>query len=74
MIVNLAGGLRSLFAKRRIERELDEELAAFAEASAADHQRRGMTPEQAHRAALAELGSRNSVKHRRASHPTPAAN
>jgi predicted permease len=63
VISSISYGLRSLFARRRIERELDEELAAFAEASAADHQRRGMSPDQARHAALAEIGSRNSVKH-----------
>ena len=56
-------GLRSLFGKRRIESELDDELAAFAEAAASDHQRRGMSPEQARRAALLQTGSRNAVKH-----------
>jgi hypothetical protein len=56
-------GLRSLFAKRRVERELDEELAGFLEAAAADKQRGGMSAEQARRAAMAEMGSRNAVKH-----------
>src|ERR1700755_381046 len=56
-------GLRSLLAKRRIDRELDEELAAFADAATSDHQRRGLSPEQARRAALSPIGSRNTVKH-----------
>ena len=60
---SFAAGLRSLFKKHLIESELDEELAAFAAAAASDHQRRGMSPEQARRAALAEMGSRNSIKH-----------
>ena len=63
MISSIAAGLRSLFAKRRVERELDDELSAFAEAAAADHQSRGMTPEDARRAALTEMGSRNALKH-----------
>jgi len=56
-------GLRSLFQKRRIESELDDDLAAFADAATSDNQRRGMSPEQARRAALLQTGSRNSVKH-----------
>jgi predicted permease len=56
-------GLRSLFNKRRIESELDDELASFAEAAASDKQRRGMSPDEAYRAALVQTGSRNSVKH-----------
>ncbi len=56
-------GLRSLLAKRRVEKELDEELAGFLEAATADKQSAGMTVEQARRAAMAEMGSRNAVKH-----------
>ena len=62
-ISSIGMGLRSLFTKRRVERELDEELAGFLEAAAADKQRLGMTAEQARRAAMAEMGSRNAVKH-----------
>src|SRR5215472_3956842 len=56
-------GLRSLFQKRSVDRELDEELAAFAEASAADKQHTGMSREAAVRAARIEMGSSGSVKH-----------
>lgn len=64
IVSSIATGLRSLFTKRRIEQDLDEELAAFAEAAATDYERRGMTSEQARRAALAQMGSRNAVKHK----------
>jgi predicted permease len=64
LLTNLFRGLRSLFGKRRVDRELDEELAAFVDASAADKQRAGMSPEDAQRAARAEVGSAGSVKHR----------
>ena len=64
MLMNLIRGLRSIFQKRRVDRELDEELAAFAEASAADKLRSGMSPQAAARAARAEIGSIGSVKHR----------
>jgi len=61
---NLYRGLQSLFQKRRVDRELDEELAAFAEASAADKQRDGMSRDAAMRAARIEIGSVASVKHK----------
>lgn len=63
LLRNLFRGLRSLSQKRRVDRELDEELAAFAEASAADKQRGGMSPQAARRAARIEIGSTSSVKH-----------
>jgi predicted permease len=62
-MISIGMGLRSLFAKRRVERELDEELDTFVEAAAADNERRGMAPEAARRAANAQMGSRNAVKH-----------
>ncbi len=64
LLANAMYGLRSLFRKRQIEREMDEELRGFVEASAADKQHGGMSPEQAVRAARAEMGSTNAVKHR----------
>lgn len=63
-LVNLFRGLRSLLFKRRVDRELDEELAAFAEASAADKERAGMPAEAARRAARIEMGSTTMVKHK----------
>jgi hypothetical protein len=61
---NLLQGLRSLFNRRSIDREMDEEIDDFLEASAQHNQRSGVSPEQARRAALVELGSRNAIKHR----------
>jgi predicted permease len=63
VLMNILRGLRSLSQKRRVDRELDEELAAFAEASAADKRRAGMSPQAAVRAARIEIGSAASVKH-----------
>jgi predicted permease len=60
---NLTNGLRSLIQKPRVDNELDEELAAFAAASAADKQRSGMSPREARREARAEIGSVAAVKH-----------
>lgn len=62
-LTNLAIGLKSLFQKQRVERELDEELESYVDASIAQKQRSGMAPDAARRAALIELGSRNAVKH-----------
>jgi predicted permease len=62
-LANLATGFTSLFNKKQVERELDEELESFLESSAANKQRLGMTAEEAHRAARAEMGSRNALKH-----------
>jgi predicted permease len=61
---NLLQGLRSLFDRQRADNEIDEEIDDFLEASIKDKQRSGVSPEQARRAALVELGSRNAIKHR----------
>jgi predicted permease len=63
-LANLFTGLTSLLHKERVDRELDEELEGFVEACTAHKQSLGMTEDEARRAALVELGSRNSVKHR----------
>jgi putative ABC transport system permease protein len=59
---NLAGGLRNLFHKKRVERELDEELREFVEANAAEKMRSGMNREQAYREARMELGGMEALK------------
>jgi predicted permease len=62
-LTNLLTGLKSLFQKPRVDRELNEELDSYMAASAAHKERSGMNPESARRAARAEVGSRNAVKH-----------
>jgi predicted permease len=62
-LTNFAKGMASLFRRQRVERELDEELQGYLEASTAHKRDSGMTEEQARRAAKAEVGSCNSVKH-----------
>ena len=64
LLGNLIRGFRSLFRNSKVEREMDEELRSFVEASVADKQRGGMSAEQAACAARAEMGSTNAVKHR----------
>ena len=62
-ITKLTIGLKSLLQRERIERELDEELEGYLEASEAHKRSAGMSAEAAHRAAMVEVGSRNAVKH-----------
>ena len=62
-LINFVRGITSLFQRRHVEQELDEELQGYLEASVAHKQRNGMTAEEARRAASVELGSGNSVKH-----------
>ncbi|HLY40051.1 MAG TPA: ABC transporter permease [Terracidiphilus sp.] len=61
---NVFGGLQSLLNRRRSNGEIDEEIDSFFDASVDEKRRSGLTPEQAREAALAELGSRNAIKHR----------
>jgi len=60
---NLIAGVRNLFGAHRAEREMDEELRGFLEASADDKRRAGMSSDQAARVARVEMGSTNAVKH-----------
>ena len=62
-LANIIAGLKSLLHKARIDRELEEELETYEQASIADKQRAGMSPQSARRAARAEVGSRAIVKH-----------
>ncbi|HET8946547.1 MAG TPA: ABC transporter permease, partial [Candidatus Polarisedimenticolia bacterium] len=55
-------GLRALFQRDRDQRELDEELRAYAEASADAKARAGMDGEASRRAARVEMGSVDAVK------------
>jgi len=48
--------LRSLFRSRRVEQELDEELQFHLDRQIEEHVRRGLTQEQARRAALLAMG------------------
>ncbi len=51
LIANIIAGVRALMGGARMEREMDEELRGFLEASAESKLRDGMTPEEAARAA-----------------------
>ena len=64
LIGNIRAGMRALLGRARVEREMDEELRGFLDASSEDKRRAGMTPEDAAYAARVEMGSANAVKHR----------
>jgi len=59
---NLSKGLRGIFHKDRVERELDEELREFVDASAAEKMRAGVSREQAYRQAKMEMGGMEVLK------------
>ena len=62
-LTNLITGLKSLFQKPTVDRELDEELETYLAASIADKHRSGMSPKAARQAAFVEMGSRGAIKH-----------
>lgn len=64
LVRRVTGGFRALFQKTRVERELDEELREFLDASIEQKTRAGVSRTAATRAARAELGSREAVKDR----------
>jgi putative ABC transport system permease protein len=59
---NISSGLRSLFRRERVERELDEELRAFLEMAAEEKMKQGMSRKEALRAVRLERGSPETTK------------
>jgi len=59
---SIVEGLRALFRKERVEREMDEELRGYLDADVKEKMRSGMSYEQALRAARVEMGSMDAVK------------
>ncbi len=55
---------RNLGRSHAVERELDEELESYVEMAAAEKAARGVSPKEARRQALAEMGGRQRVKER----------
>src|SRR5688572_3728819 len=62
MARRLIRGLRHLFRKRSLDRDLDAEIAAYGELLAAEHQAGGLAPEVAGRAARLDLDGADAVK------------
>src|SRR4029077_11661405 len=57
LLRNMTSGLRSLFRKEQVDRELDEELRAYQEMAAEEKMKDGMTRKEALRAVRLERGS-----------------
>ena len=62
LLRNLARGMRSLFRKEQVDRELDDELRDFLEMAAEEKIKRGMSREEALRAVRLENGSKDVAK------------
>src|SRR5438309_11320122 len=59
---NFATGLRSLFRKNQVDRELDEELGAYLEMEAAEKMRQGVSRKDALREVRLERGTLEITK------------
>ena len=57
LLRSIAGGLRSLFRKEQVSKELDEELSGFLEMATEEKMKRGMSREDALRVVRLERGS-----------------
>ena len=64
MLRTVLARLRALRRSANAERDLDDELRAYVDALAASYERRGLTPQEAKRAALIELEGVEQVKER----------
>jgi len=59
---NFATGLRSLFRKNQVDRELDEELRAYQEMATEEKMKQGMSRKEALRAVRLEQGGVEATK------------
>src|SRR5882762_8579585 len=62
LLRSMAGGLRALFRKEHVSRELDEELRGFLEMAAEEKIKQGMSRQEALRAARLERGNLEVTK------------
>src|SRR5256884_6180522 len=62
LLRNVAVGLRSLFRKERVDRELDEELCGFLDMAAEEKIKQGMSRKDALRAVRLERGNLEVTK------------
>ena|SRR5690348_3723828 len=62
LLRSIASGIRSLFQKKRAERELDEELRGFMDMAAEENMKQGRSEKDAHRAVRLERGSLEAAK------------
>src|SRR5215472_544116 len=56
LLRNLASGIRTLFRREQVDRELDEELRAYQDMAAEEKMKDGMTRKEARRAVRLERG------------------
>ncbi len=61
LVRQLTGGLRGLFHRTQHTREIDEELQQFFDEAADDAQSRGLSAEEARRAAQRQIGNRSAA-------------
>jgi hypothetical protein len=57
LLRNIASGLRSLFRRKQVDRELDEEVRAYLEMASDEKMKQGMSREDALRAVRLERGN-----------------
>ena len=62
LLRNIRGGVRSLFRKEQVDRELDEELRAYQEMAAEEKMKDGMSRKEALRVVRLERGSLEVTK------------
>jgi len=62
LLRNISNGFRSLFRRDAVNSDLDEELQAYLAGAIEENMRKGMTEEQAERAARIAIGSAAAVK------------
>jgi hypothetical protein len=62
LLRNITSGLRSLFRKEQVDRQLDEELRAYQAMAAEEKMKQGMSPKDALRAVRLEQGSLEITK------------
>ena len=62
LLRNITSGLRSLFRKEQVDRELDEELGAYLEMEATEKMKQGMSRKDALRAVRLEQGTLEITK------------
>jgi predicted permease len=62
LLRTITSGLRTLFRKHDVERDLDDEVAQYLEMATRENQRAGMSPEAAARAARIALGGVDATK------------
>src|SRR2546430_13072544 len=62
LLRSILQGLRALFRKERVDRELDEELHGFLEMAAEEKMKQGMSRKEALRAVRLEMGSLEITK------------